>query len=621
MNRHSSLTVWPEAVKAIIMASAVHNIEGPSDIPSFQDLKDGAGAIDAALADTIATTRQDSGVVCNNPCWWGVTTSSTNPSSGGSIYQYFTASRGERIRVAISWFASADAPATPPNLARDELLTNYQLYVYKPSGGALIGYTASWDNNYELADFIAPETGQYQIRIYRQPEGDYNESSNSIGIAWVKDATYLPDLRNKDGWVSTIYVRSYAQETRHIEIPFFNTYGQKVGSTACDTYPNSNSQCHLRVDNTGGLPADTLGSGIVNGGEDLTVVVHQQYDNELDESNSFSVAGGSGSLGWEQTGTTLFAPVIKYNYYNRTSLILVQNTTPNAAIGTIQFYNAIGGSMPISLTANGSAALTPPTYCNSNYGFCSAKITSDQPLAVVILEQNHGAVLNRTTHNALSAGALRNFAPVVKKNWGGQSSSLTVQNVGTLPTSISVTCYPSGGGTVDCGSISSVPSMNTVVFALSNLSTGYGSAVISSTGVSGNPAQPLATLIYESGTPYKLTTSAPLTGTLAAYAPELYGNYVEGQTWNSGLQIQNVGESSASVSITYYNRDGTHPWTPTLAFLQPKSMQAFSCALTTMPCGFVGSAVIVSSQPIVATVNTANNGSGDTKASYTAPNR
>lgn len=35
-------------------------------------------------------------------------------------------------------------------------------------------------------DFIATETGQYQIRIYRQPEGDYNEQSNSIGIAWVK---------------------------------------------------------------------------------------------------------------------------------------------------------------------------------------------------------------------------------------------------------------------------------------------------------------------------------------------------------------------------------------------------------------------------------------------------
>ena len=186
MNRNSALTVWPEAVKAIIMASAIHNVDGPKDIPSYQDLKDGAGAIVADLADTIANIRQSSGVACNEPCWWGVGTSDSNPPVGGSIYQYFTAAQGERVRVAIAWFASADAPATPPALARDELLTNYQLYVYKPSGGDPIGYTASWDNNYELVDFFATETGQYQIRIYRQPDGDYQEQSNSIGIAWVK---------------------------------------------------------------------------------------------------------------------------------------------------------------------------------------------------------------------------------------------------------------------------------------------------------------------------------------------------------------------------------------------------------------------------------------------------
>jgi hypothetical protein len=190
MNRNSTLTIWPEAVKAIIMTSAIHNIDGPVDIPSYQDLKDGAGAIDADLADTIAKTRQDSGVVCNEPCWWGITTSDTNPTVGGSVYQYFTASQGERIRVAIAWFASADIPPAPPSLPWDLLLTNYQLYVYKPSGGDPIAYNASWDNNYELVDFVATETGQYQIRIYRQPEGDYNEQSNSIGIAWVTPNVY-----------------------------------------------------------------------------------------------------------------------------------------------------------------------------------------------------------------------------------------------------------------------------------------------------------------------------------------------------------------------------------------------------------------------------------------------
>jgi hypothetical protein len=40
-----------------------------------------------------------------------------------------------------------------------------------------------------------------------------------------------------------------------------------------------------------------------------------------------------------------------------------------------------------------------------------------------------------------------------------------------------------------------------------------------------------------------------------------------------------------------------------------------------MPANFSGSAVIQSTQNIAAIVNTTNNGSGDTRASYTVPNR
>lgn len=56
IHRNLSLNIWPEASRAIIMASATHNIDGPTGIPSGQDLRDGAGGINAALADTVAQT-------------------------------------------------------------------------------------------------------------------------------------------------------------------------------------------------------------------------------------------------------------------------------------------------------------------------------------------------------------------------------------------------------------------------------------------------------------------------------------------------------------------------------------------------------------------------------------
>ena len=76
IHRNSQLQTWPEVVKAIIMASAVHNIEGNQRLSEY----DGAGVIDAPLADQVAQLRQTStNDPCNSPCWWGITTSSSIP--------------------------------------------------------------------------------------------------------------------------------------------------------------------------------------------------------------------------------------------------------------------------------------------------------------------------------------------------------------------------------------------------------------------------------------------------------------------------------------------------------------------------------------------------------------
>ena len=185
------------------MASAIHNVDGPADIPLGEDLKDGAGGIDVALADKVAQLAGSAIGTCTEPCWWNLMTTSSSPPKYGSVIRYFKASRGERIRVAISWWSSAEQPLGAPNVAEDELRTNYNLYVYAPGGSRF--ESKSRYNNYELVDFVAPATGQYTIRVYRSGLDDDNEPDNRLGIAWVKDATYLPDLRRKDGWVSEFH--------------------------------------------------------------------------------------------------------------------------------------------------------------------------------------------------------------------------------------------------------------------------------------------------------------------------------------------------------------------------------------------------------------------------------
>jgi hypothetical protein len=134
MQRHGDLKNSPTAVKAIIMATAVHNIEGSARLSSV----DGAGAIDVALADWMAQIRGTTGT-CNAPCWWNIATTDSFPSNGGNVERTFNASRGERIRVVIAWLSYADPPTAN---SLDELRRNFDLNVITPNGETPSGSSA-----------------------------------------------------------------------------------------------------------------------------------------------------------------------------------------------------------------------------------------------------------------------------------------------------------------------------------------------------------------------------------------------------------------------------------------------------------------------------------------------
>jgi len=193
IDRDGSLAAWPEASRAIIIASATHNIVGPAGIPTGQELRDGAGAINAAFADDIAQNRNTSSTnPCEESCWWGTGTSGV--SVGDYLYRYFNATAGQYVRVAISWWSRADSPGN--NYSFDRLDTDLHLGVQFFNGSwwewVSGAWSASWDNNYELVEFVAPETGSYRIAVHKAHVYN-NETSNFVGIALLKlHRVYLP---------------------------------------------------------------------------------------------------------------------------------------------------------------------------------------------------------------------------------------------------------------------------------------------------------------------------------------------------------------------------------------------------------------------------------------------
>ena len=161
MQRSTALTTWPEAVKAIAMVSAVHNIEGSARLSEY----DGAGAIVADRADDIARGVNGTWGARSYTCTTGATLNAT------TMYLY----AGTRTRVAITW----DTP------------TSYSQYASRPSAdldlrvvnasGSTVASSSSFDNTYEIVDFTPSATGTYTLRVIRYR---CDASPAYLGWAW-----------------------------------------------------------------------------------------------------------------------------------------------------------------------------------------------------------------------------------------------------------------------------------------------------------------------------------------------------------------------------------------------------------------------------------------------------
>lgn len=171
--RHSYGTYWNEAVKATILASAFHNIDGPS-IPDYHDDyddKDGAGAVVKVIADNVAIHNQ-----------WrtaSLVPADFDPDGYIDYPGVIQAQAGDKIRVALCWDSDASS-----DYATDVLNADLDVAVLNPSN-ALIASGWSWDNSVEMVEFTASVAGAYTIRVsrYRFDAG----TDTYMGLAWAKE--------------------------------------------------------------------------------------------------------------------------------------------------------------------------------------------------------------------------------------------------------------------------------------------------------------------------------------------------------------------------------------------------------------------------------------------------
>lgn len=165
----------PERLKSIIMATALHNIEGNARLSDV----DGTGGIVGSAA--LATVERGNSADLN-------ITSSTEFPLWYTQYVY----KGERVRFVINWLSNPNATYTT-----DVLPVDLDLTAYRNDGTTVVAYSTSASNSFEIVDFIAPASETYRFRVSKF--GTYTGSGTWLGLAWWRGTYRIsPDTAYSD---------------------------------------------------------------------------------------------------------------------------------------------------------------------------------------------------------------------------------------------------------------------------------------------------------------------------------------------------------------------------------------------------------------------------------------
>lgn len=285
----------------------------------------------------------------------------------------------------------------------------------------------------------------------------------------------------------------------------------------------------------------------------------------------------------------------------------VQNLGGSNATCTYQVFNATGTQVfnsPLpSIAVGASAYVYTPAVAGFPSGVFAATISCDQPVAAVV---NYSDSNSGDTFVGISSPATKLYVPGVYDNYYNYYTSLRIMNAGSGDNNVTIKYYD-GATEVTSERDTFVLNTNGSRAVTHEGRTGFVNNKIYSAVIEGSGPLAAIVQIYGRGPVedqlYAYTAFSG--GATKAYVPLSMSNYYG---YDTAVSVQNVGNSSTKVRITYSNGltqtvnlaiGQSHTW---LDFnLLPASTNAYSAVVES---GVDGS----SSQPIIVTVNESRRG-------------
>ena len=435
--------------------------------------------------------------------------------------------------------------------------------------------------------------------------------------------SWLPTVRPSSGtiWDAQIFIRNHAPVYHNQSNTSFVAGSSLIGQRNWTTMPMGTAIVSDEPSNTY--------MGIVVPSQDSSVLGLLKRNGQPAGYTSIISPNVSNSLniqGWEQAGGTLYAPLIKKNWVTRYSEIYVTNVGTSSTTLYVTYYNQAGTGYD-----GGSYTLAPNTRkivrpgSNISDGLYSAILTNsqDQPLAAVILEGNGSSIGDwPAMYNAFSSGGTTLYGPLIKKNYNGSTTGITLQNVHPAGGSASFVAYYYDMSGVLKGSVSgSIPYLAPyVLYNPTAIPDGFlGSVRIVST----NSKELVGQMSEGNGNgDWKLMSNLALGGSATVYLPLWYEEYEVGGNWMSGVNVRNAHTAGQSITATWYDHNGNVALVQTATLTNSNDAHTFYDPPLD---NFIGSVVITSNigKPIVAVSNVRNlAGAGtDTVMAFNGSNR
>lgn len=399
------------------------------------------------------------------------------------------------------------------------------------------------------------------------------------------------------------------------------------------TVPEGGSQTFFLSD-VPGVPTPFIGSAVVSSDKAVKAIVNVTNR----KSGANGVDGGTAAAQYRgtddaSTGTTLVFPLAKAAFGPKTTAFYVQNAGAAAATFSAKFLMGTGltDPAPVEFSYN-SPSIQPGqmiVFVPSDAGVPDGRIGS---LTVTSAEKMAGTVLEyeTTTAPALILQGTTGFTPadfdsrilfpVVKKQLGGRSTGLQVQNVGNAPVDVTMK-YNGAGGSCPAPFTATEPVrtlapkqsttyLDSALLPAGCLASAEATATGDVAGVVNEAFLPCNNCVQRATTYAAFPAKTATTKLVAPVFKQDFGNK------RTGLTVQNTGAAAATATVVF--KVGTTTYTyNNLAIAAGQSALLFNMADTTaypnanwaggnrLPNGSLAAVTITANQPIIGIANEA----------------